>query len=70
MGGKEYVGVAYDPLDNFRAGSKQRDQCGRSCGDVHNYSSVSFSIFGSGESCSGGSHSQKAREEYFRNQKC
>lgn len=61
MGGKEYVGVAYGPLDNFRAGSKHRDQCGRSCGDVHNCSFVSFSIFGGGESGSGGSHSQKVR---------
>lgn len=62
MGGKEYVGVAYDPLDNFRAGSKHRDRCGRSCGDVHNCSFVSFVIFGGVESANGGSHSQKARD--------
>lgn len=36
-----------------------RDWCGRSCGDVHNHSFVSFVFWGS-ECGNGGSHTQKA----------
>lgn len=46
MGGKEYVGVVYDPLGNFRVGSKHRHQCGRSCGDAYNCSFVSSASLG------------------------
>lgn len=53
------VDVAYDQLDNVRAGSMRRDWCGSSCGDVHNHSFMSFMFWG-GECGSGGSHTQKA----------
>lgn len=66
MGGRVYVAVAYDQLDNLRAGSKHRAWRGRSIGDVRNCSFVSLSKFGGG---SDRSHSQKPREEQLKKSK-
>lgn len=62
-----YVAVAYDQLDNLRAGSKHRAWRGRRFGDVCNCSFVSLGKFGGG---SGRSCSQKPKEEQLKSQKC